>query len=106
MSENEKVLDQEGIIKLGRLARLEVGPEEAARLSSQLSEILGYVKQLDKFDVANIAATSHVHGSYNVFADDEVTQLMDSDTVKSIAPDSSGRFIRVPIIIDQEGGES
>ena len=102
----EKALSEEGIVKLGRLARLEVRPEEAERLSNQLSEILQYVKQLEHYDVSNIRPMSHVHGSSNIFREDTVEALMNAEVVRQIAPDASGTFFRTPIIIDQEGGES
>ena len=101
-----KVLTEEAIVKLGRLARLEVGKEEAERLSNQLSEILDYVKQLDRYDVSNVSPMSHVHGSTNVFREDGVEALMSAEVVREIAPDASGNFFRTPIIVDQDGGEA
>ena len=101
----EREITEEGIVKLGRLARLEVGGEEAQKLSGQLSEILGYVRQLDHYDVSNIKPMSHVHGSSNVYSADVLEPLMNAEVIRQIAPDASGNFFRTPIIVAQEGGE-
>lgn len=98
----DKVLNEEGLLKLAKLARLYMPPEQTEKFSSQLSDILEYVKQLESYDVSGVSPMSHVHGSFNVFREDKVVPTLNSDTVKQIAPDSSGRFIRVPIIVEQE----
>ena len=93
-------------MKIARLARLSIKPEQTERLSEKFNEIIEFVKQLDQYDTSSTGAMSHVHGTCNVFRNDEVEPSFGSDVVKDIAPDVSGRFIRVPIIVDQEGGES
>jgi aspartyl-tRNA(Asn)/glutamyl-tRNA(Gln) amidotransferase subunit C len=46
---------------------------------------------------------SHVHGSKNIFREDVVEPSMPTEEGLSNAPDRSGRFFRVPIIIEQNG---
>lgn len=72
-----------------------------ARLTENLNSILGYVQRLETVDVKEVAPMSHVHGSTNVFRADEVTAPMPVEEALQNAPDSLGRFIRVPIIIGQ-----
>ncbi len=95
------MISENDIIKLARLSKLTVGKEEVARLTTDLNSILGYVEKLQKVDVSKIEPMSHVHGVTNVFREDEVELSLSIDDTLAAAPDKSGRFIRVPIVIDQ-----
>jgi aspartyl-tRNA(Asn)/glutamyl-tRNA(Gln) amidotransferase subunit C len=96
-------MKKEDVLKLAHLARLTLSDEEADALVVNLSSILEYVKQLDSIDTANIEPMSHVHGFTNIFREDVVEPSLPIQEALQNAPDTSGRFIRVPIIIDQEG---
>ena len=93
-------------MKIARLARLWIRPEQIERLSEKFNEIIEFVQQLESYDTSAISAMSHVHGTNNVFREDIVEPSLDPGVVKDMAPDTSGRFIRVPIIVDQEIGEA
>ena len=99
----KKVISQDDFIKISRLARLSLNPGQTERLSEKFNEIIGFVQQLDSYDTSAVDAMSHVHGSVNVFRDDVIEPSLDSRVVREMAPDTSGRFFRVPLIVDQEG---
>ena len=101
-NKGELMLGSDEIKKLAMLARLNVTEAEASKLQTQLGSILGYIGQFDKVDVAAVAPTSHAQADNNVFRDDRAVQSLSSRDVTSMAPDSSGNYIRVPIIIEQE----
>lgn len=94
-------LTEDDVKKIASLANLTFSPEELSRFTNELSSIFGYVEQLQKIDVSNIEPTSHVHGATNFFRPDVVEPSLPIEDGLSNAPDRSGRFIRVPIIIDQ-----
>ena len=96
-------MNEEDVRKLAHLARLEINEAEVAATAEKLGSILSYVKQLDSVNVDGIEPMAHVHGVTNVFRDDKALPSMDVETALQNAPDKSGRFIRVPIIIEQEG---
>ncbi len=96
------MLSGDDVKKIALLARLNVGEAEVARFQKQLTSILDYVGQLEKVDVAAVAPTSHAQGTSNVFRDDLATQTLTGQDVVAMAPASSGTYIKVPIIIDQE----
>lgn len=95
------MISEDDIVKLARLAKLTVTPEETARLKTDLNSILEYIKKLESVDVSKIEAMSHVHGVTNVFREDKIEPSISIERTLAAAPDSSGRFIRVPIVIDQ-----
>lgn len=65
-------LNREDILKLARLARLELTEEEIEEFSAELTEILQYVEQLQSVDVDGLEPTNQVTGLTNVTRPDEV----------------------------------
>ena len=89
------------IEKIAELARLNLKPEEAKKLEKELEAILGYVKNLDALDTKNIEPTSHVLNLENVFRKDEVQPANVRDEVLKHAPQSEGKFFKVPKVVDK-----
>jgi aspartyl-tRNA(Asn)/glutamyl-tRNA(Gln) amidotransferase subunit C len=65
-------LTRDDILKLARLARLDLSEAEIAEYSSELSEILQYVEMLQQVDVSGLAPTNQVTGLTNVTRGDEI----------------------------------
>jgi aspartyl-tRNA(Asn)/glutamyl-tRNA(Gln) amidotransferase subunit C len=95
------MLSKDHVFKIARLASLNLSEEEATTLEKELNAILGYIEQLNKVEVRGIEPMSHVHGSTNIFREDTVQESLPFEAVEENIPDTSGRFIRVPIIIEQ-----
>lgn len=89
------------IERIAELARLNLKPEEKAKLEKDLGAILGYVKNLDKLDTKNVEPTSHVLNLENVFRKDEVKVSGVRDEVLKHAPASEGKFFKVPKVVDK-----
>ncbi len=89
------------IERIAELARLNLKPEEKAKLEKDLGAILGYVKNLDKLDTKNVEPTSHVLNLENVFRKDEVKVSGVRDEVLKHAPLSEGKFFKVPKVVDK-----
>ncbi len=93
-------LSAQEVAKIALLARLQISPEDAQRYAKDLSAILDYVNQLAAVDVSNVEAMTHVHGQKNVFRADEAEPSTPVKELLSIAPDSSGQFLRVPLVVE------
>lgn len=65
-------LTREDVLKLARLARLDLSDDEVERYQTELSEILQYVEQLQSVDVTGLKPTHQVTGLTNVTRADEV----------------------------------
>src|SRR4051812_44132427 len=65
-------LTREDVLKLARLARLQLSDEEVEEYSSELSQILEYVEQLGTVDVTGLQPTNQITGLTNVMRPDEV----------------------------------
>jgi aspartyl-tRNA(Asn)/glutamyl-tRNA(Gln) amidotransferase subunit C len=66
-------LTRDDVLKLARLARLNLTDEEIDEFTAELSAILQYVEQLQSVDTGNLTPTNQVTGLTNVFRDDTIT---------------------------------
>lgn len=88
--------------QISLLARIRLGAEEKQRLSRDLENILGYVKQLEELDTQEIPPTSHVLQIENVFRADVARPENVTEDALSHAPDREGNFFKVPKVIEGE----
>ncbi len=65
-------LTRDDVLKLARLARLDLSDEEIEQFSKELTAILHYVEQLQAVDVTGLEPTNQVTGLTNVTRKDEV----------------------------------
>ncbi len=91
------------------LANLELTAEEAPRLARDLNAILGHIAQLNELDTAGVppmAQVSEVLGLPPADAGedlrpDTVRPSIDRAAVMSEAPETDGRFFKVPKVIER-----
>ena len=65
-------LTRDDVLKLARLARIELSDDEIEEFTGEFSEILAYMDQLQSADIAGLEPTSQVTGLINVTRSDEV----------------------------------
>jgi aspartyl-tRNA(Asn)/glutamyl-tRNA(Gln) amidotransferase subunit C len=74
------------VLKIAKLARLELSDEEVEKFSGQLSDVLNYVEILNKVDTKDVEETSQVTGLVNVFRKDVVVPCdYGTDLIKQAA---------------------
>ena len=93
-------LTRDDVLKLARLARLELTDDEIEAFRKELSEVLQYVAQLDKVDVAGLEPTTQVTGLKNVMRKDEVIDygISPADLLR-LAPKTQDGQIKVKRMI-------
>ena len=67
-------LSRDDVLKLARLARLDLSDDEINEFAGELSEILQYVEQLQAVDTNGLQPTNQVTGLTNVMRTDEVVK--------------------------------
>jgi|SRR4051794_6002549 aspartyl-tRNA(Asn)/glutamyl-tRNA(Gln) amidotransferase subunit C len=65
-------LTRDDVLKLSRLARIDLNDDELDKFAEEFNAILGYVEQLQQVDVSGLEPTSQVTGLVNVSRPDEV----------------------------------
>jgi len=93
-------LTRDDVLKLARLARLDLSEEEIESFRAELDEILEYVEHLNAVDVADLQPTSQVTGLVNVTREDKVKSYgyEASDLLKNI-PRTQDNHIKVQRMI-------
>jgi aspartyl-tRNA(Asn)/glutamyl-tRNA(Gln) amidotransferase subunit C len=97
-------LTRKDVEHVARLARLELTAAELDEYTRQLTDILGYVEQLDEADVTGVEPLAHGAGAGNVFREDAVAPSLDRERAVSGAPDTDGWHFRVPKVIESGEG--
>lgn len=115
----DRMLSEDEIQKLATLARLEIEPAFKPVVTSHVNSIIGYVARLNEIDTSGVDAMSHVQQATNVLREDNVRPvgstpeatplgetaiepqaMLDESALMQNVPDHSGRFIRVPLIVE------
>ncbi len=92
-------ITREEVEHVARLARLELTPEEAERMTGQLDTILNYVAKLDEVDTTGVGETTHSQRVTNAFREDEVRPSLAREKALANAPADNGEAFVVPKII-------
>lgn len=93
-------VDAATVRHIARLARIAVSDEEVAAFAPELSNILGWVEQLQEVDVSGIEPMTAVIPNKLRLRDDEVTAGGTRDDVLKNAPVAEHGFFAVPKVIE------
>ena len=85
---------------VANLARIALSPDEEAKLGTQLSDILGYVKKLEELDVAGVEPMAHAVPLANVLRADKVCPSIPQEAALANAPKQANGLFVVPKIVD------
>lgn len=102
-----KVTEQD-VLYVAELANLELTPEERGRMVRDLNSILEHMEQLNRVDTEGVepmAQTSVGIDGNARFAyamrEDEARPSLEREVVMKNAPESDGKFFKVPRVIDK-----
>jgi len=96
------MISKEQVQQVAKLARLEFGAKEVAKMQKELSSILDYLKLLEEVDISQIAPTSHSMPIENIMRKDEA-KPESPETVNKIldqAPMKEKGHIRVKGVLN------
>lgn len=89
-------LSREDVLKLARLARVELTEDETDEFTSEFSAILQYVETLQSVDIEGLEPTSQVTGMVNVMRADVVRSYgYAPEDLRSNLPDQQADQIKV-----------
>ncbi len=93
-------IDKEQIIKVSKLARLELSEEEKIEFSQQLSDIISYVEKINELNTDNINPADHIVDQKNIFREDKIKKSIETSEIEKMAPDFENNHFVVPKIIE------
>jgi aspartyl-tRNA(Asn)/glutamyl-tRNA(Gln) amidotransferase subunit C len=99
----------EDVRRVAELANLELTAEEEPRMQRDLNAILGHIAQLNELNTAGVPAMAQVaemlagvaDSAGNSLRKDLVRSSLDRAVVMAAAPESDGRFFKVPKVIER-----
>lgn len=92
-------ISRDEVTYIAGLARLTLTDEEIDLYAQQLSDILGYIEQLNELDVENVEPMSHVLDIINVMREDKHLPSLSREDVMANAPDHDGEHFKVPRVV-------
>lgn len=102
-------VSREEVRSVAGLANLELTGEEEMRMQRDLNAILGHIAQLKELDTTGIEPMAQVGDALGLvpllagetLRADQIHPSLDRRSVMSSAPDTEGRFFKVPKVIER-----
>jgi aspartyl-tRNA(Asn)/glutamyl-tRNA(Gln) amidotransferase subunit C len=102
-------VSMEEVLRVAELANLELTADEVPRMQRDLNAILGHIAELNELDTSGVAAMAQVGEMLGAEAEttgaslraDAVRPSLDRKAVMAAAPESDGRFFKVPKVIER-----
>jgi aspartyl-tRNA(Asn)/glutamyl-tRNA(Gln) amidotransferase subunit C len=99
----------EEVLRVAELANLELTAEEVPRMQRDLNAILGHIAQLNELDTTGIPPMAQVGEMLGAepertgasLREDAVRPSLNRAAVMASAPETDGRFFKVPKVIER-----
>jgi aspartyl-tRNA(Asn)/glutamyl-tRNA(Gln) amidotransferase subunit C len=96
-------ISAEVVVKVSRLARLDVTPDEVQRITTQMAGMLEHFADIDALDLSDIEPMTQPYPLSHVFREDVVVTGLDREEVLANAPAAEDGRFRVPPIVGLDG---
>jgi aspartyl-tRNA(Asn)/glutamyl-tRNA(Gln) amidotransferase subunit C len=95
-------LEKKDIQHIANLARLELSDKELELYGNQLSDVLGYIDQLQAVDTEGVEPTAQVTGLESVWQEDEVRVWDKTETKNALeqAPEIEKGQVKVKRVLE------
>ncbi len=93
-------VDRDTVAKIAKLARIRIEAEQMEPLAAELSNILGWIEQLNELDTEGVAPMTSVVEVEAPLRKDEVTDGDCRDQVLANAPEAAEGFFLVPKVVE------
>ena len=93
-------LDKATVARIAALARIRVAEEELDGLASELSNILGWIEQLNELDTEGVEPMTSVVAMQAPMREDEVNDGGIPDQIVANAPAAADHYFAVPKVVE------
>lgn len=93
-------ITQATVAKIAHLSRLEISPEEAAAMQTDLTKILNWMEQLNEVDTVGIEPLTHMSHEVNVLRADEAKNTLPREAGLKNAPNHTENYFTVPKVVE------
>ena len=88
------------VMRIAHLARIEIGPREAAQVLAQLRGIFALIEEMQAVDTEGIEPMSYAQDVMLRLRDDVVTESDQHTLFQSVAPQTEAGLYLVPKVIE------
>jgi aspartyl-tRNA(Asn)/glutamyl-tRNA(Gln) amidotransferase subunit C len=92
-------ISSDDVVKLATMSSLQLADDEIAQLGTDITNIFGYIEQLNELDTEGVGPTYQVNHLSNVWREDDVAESLTGDTLVSLAADAVDQQIKVPKVL-------
>ena len=93
-------LNSEQVLRIARLARIELSPSEVLQTESKLNSILGLIEQLQAADTRGVDPMAHALEGCQRLREDRVTEADRRAAYQASAPEVEAGLYLVPKVIE------
>ncbi len=93
-------IDEKTVLKVAKLARLDLAPERAPAMAQELNAILAWIEQLNEVDVEGVEPMTSAVETALPMREDVVTDGNAPERVLKNAPRSEDGFFIVPKVVE------
>ena len=93
-------LDEAAVARIARLARIEIDPETRTALAAELSNIMGWIEQLNEVDTDDVPPMTSVSDTIPSLRADEVTDGDKAEAILENAPEQQDGHFVVPKVVE------
>ena len=93
-------IDTNSIKKIAHLARLEFDESSIEKMSSDMSQILGWVEKLNEIDTENIEPLTTMSSEVNDMREDKIGHQLAHESGMKNAPNRDSDYFRVPKVME------
>ena len=96
-------IDDQLILRLEHLNRLELSADERAHMKSDLNRILAMVAKLQELDLTDVEPLVYLSEEVNVLREDDALPGVTTEEALRAAPQHDGQYFRVPKVASRQG---
>lgn len=93
-------VDRDTVVQIARLARIRIEEDQLEPLAAELSNILGWIEQLNELDTEGVEPMTSVVEIEAPLRADEVTDGNCRDQILANAPEATEEFFVVPKVVE------
>ena len=92
-------ISPEEVAHVAQLARLRLSPDQNAKLTGELNDILTHMDKLNQLDTSGVPSTNHALDSNGPMRDDLARPCLERERALANAPASDGQSFIVPRVL-------
>ncbi len=96
------MLDKESVVKIAKLAKLELNQEEVEIFSNQLPKILEFIEKLEELETENILPFYELIDKDAPLREDIPEKGLSQEEALANAPEKENGFFVVPRVVDKD----